>query len=130
MADNFKRQYPDIKICGIYSPPIMDFTKQENNKIINMVNKAKPDVLWVSFGCPKQEKWILENKNKLNTPIAVGIGAAFDFYSGNVKRAPLIIQKIGLEWLYRITQEPQRLWKRYFFGGINLIKCILKQKFL
>jgi N-acetylglucosaminyldiphosphoundecaprenol N-acetyl-beta-D-mannosaminyltransferase len=126
---SFSKKYPDLKIAGRYSPPFGEFSKSENEKIISMVNKSHADILWVSFGCPKQEKWILEHLEKINIPVTFGIGAAFDFLSGNVKRAPLILQKLNLEWFYRLLQEPARLWKRYFNGGINFLRVIFKQKF-
>ena len=128
MAEVFLNKYPDLKISGIYSPCFGEFSERENRKMIDMVNKSKTHVLWVSFGCPKQEKWILYNKNKLHIPITVGIGAAFDFHSGNIKRAPLFMQNLGLEWFYRFLQEPVRLWKRYFLGGIRFVITIIKQK--
>jgi N-acetylglucosaminyldiphosphoundecaprenol N-acetyl-beta-D-mannosaminyltransferase len=128
MAERFLVKYPKLKICGIYSPPFGDFTEKENKKIIDLVNGTKPDILWVSFGCPKQEKWILENASKLQAKIAAGVGAAFDFFSGNVKRAPLFVRKARLEWFYRVLKEPGRLWKRYFFGGFKFMKIIINQK--
>ena len=128
MVNLFKDKYPSLKVAGIYSPPFGEFSKDENEKIINMINESKADILWVSFGCPKQEKWIIENKDKINVPISAGVGAAFDFHSGNKKRAPLFMQKIGLEWFYRFLQEPLRMWNRYFVGGIKFISIILKQK--
>ncbi len=129
MADNFLASFPKLKIAGIYSPPFGDFTRQENAKMIKTINAAKPDVLWVSFGCPKQEKWILDNMDRIRVPVSVGIGAAFDFHSGNLRRAPLLIQNMKLEWLYRLLQEPKRLWKRYFIGGFNFACIIMRQKF-
>jgi N-acetylglucosaminyldiphosphoundecaprenol N-acetyl-beta-D-mannosaminyltransferase len=129
MGESFLKKFPNLKISGIYSPPFGDFSKNENEKIINMVNKSKSDILWVSFGCPKQETWILNYKEKLNVPISAGIGAAFDFLSGRVKRAPKIIQKLKLEWFYRFLQEPFRLWERYFIGGFRFIKIIIQQKY-
>lgn len=129
MSNIFLKKYPGLKISGIYSPPFGEFSKDENEKIINMVNKSSPDILWVSFGCPKQEKWILENREKLNVPISVGIGAAFDFLSGSIKRAPKIVQRLRMEWFYRFLQEPSRLWRRYFIGGFKFAKIIIKQKY-
>lgn len=128
MAENFKKRFPGLRVSGIYSPPFGEFSDEENRRIINNVNASKPEVLWVSFGCPKQEKWIIDHMDKLNIPIVVGVGAAFDFYSGNLRRAPKIIQKIGLEWFYRFIQEPKRLWSRYFIGGFKFLKIILEQK--
>ena len=87
--------------------------------MINLINKKKPDVLWVGLTQPKQEKWIYENLDKLDVKFVGAIGAVFDFYSGLVNRAPKVIQNLGLEWLYRLLQDPKRLWKRYFFCNLN-----------
>lgn len=129
MVDNFKKKYPDLKIAGIYSPPFCEkFSEMENNKIILMINNSNCDILWVSFGCPKQETWIIENINKLKVPLVIGIGAAFDFYANTLKRAPKFIQKLRLEWFYRFLQEPKRLFKRYFIGGFQFLNLVLKHK--
>ncbi|MBN2545494.1 MAG: WecB/TagA/CpsF family glycosyltransferase [Spirochaetes bacterium] len=127
MSDNFLKIYPDLKVCGIYSPPFGDFSGEENDKIIKMVNNSKADVLWISFGCPKQEKWALQNIDKLKVPVSACVGAAFNLHAGIVKRAPLFLQKLGFEWLYRLFQEPGRLWKRYLVGGMEFVFIILKQ---
>lgn len=128
MADHFKTVFPNVVITGIYSPPFGEFTEEENHKIHELVNSAGADVVWVSFGCPKQEWWIVRNADFIHAPVIAGVGAAFDFHSGNKKRAPRIIQSLRLEWLYRVFQEPGRLWKRYFDGGIGFIKILKKQK--
>ena len=129
MADNFLKKYPQLQISGIYSPPYMKkFSDEENSKMIKLINDAQPDVLWVSFGCPKQEQWIIENKGKLKVPVVAGVGAAFDFFSGNLKRAPKFVRDLRLEWFYRLCQEPSRLWRRYFLGGIQFMKIIMAQK--
>lgn len=130
MIANFKSGFPRIKIAGYYSPPFCkEFTEEENNKIINLINNSKCAILWVSFGCPKQESWIVSNIDKLRIPVSIGVGAAFDFHSGVVKRAPLFMQNMKLEWLYRFFQDPKRLWKRYFGGGWRFAVTILKQKY-
>lgn len=128
MADKFKEKYPSLIVNGIYSPPFGDFSDAENSKIIDMINDLKTDIVWVSFGCPKQEWWIARFKNLIKSPVIAGVGAAFDFHSGNKKRAPLFIRKMRLEWFFRIMQEPGRLWKRYFDGGINFIILLKKYK--
>ncbi|MCH5150581.1 MAG: WecB/TagA/CpsF family glycosyltransferase [Spirochaetales bacterium] len=128
MAENFLAKYPDLQISGVYSPPFGDFSEEEKSKIKNMINESNSDVLWVSFGCPKQEWWILEHEAELNVPVIAGIGAAFDFHSGNKKRAPLFLQKLKLEWLFRLLQEPARLWKRYFVGAKTYLGLLRKQK--
>ncbi len=127
MSDNFLKMNPELKVCGIYSPPFGDFTQEENEKIIKMVNISNADVLWISFGCPKQEKWALQNCDKLKVPVSACVGAAFNLHAGIVRRAPLLMQKLGFEWLYRLFQEPGRLWKRYLIGGMEFIFIIMKQ---
>ncbi len=129
MVEKFLEKYPGLIVSEIYSPPFKKLSDEDNKKIIEMINISKSDILWVSFGCPKQEKWILENKDRIDVPISAGIGAAFDFLSGNIKRAPKIFQKLRLEWFYRILKEPSRLWRRYFFGGFIFLKIIIKQKY-
>ena len=122
--------YPKIQIVT-YSPPYKpEFTEEENNAIIEAVNAANPDLLWIGMTAPKQEKWIYTHWDKLKINCHVGaIGAVFDFYAGNVQRAPLLWQKHGFEWLYRLIKEPRRLWKRYLIGNILFIYYILQEKF-
>ena len=109
--------YPGHKIAGTFSPPFRLLTKKENEDIIQMINDSCPDVLWVALGLPKQERWIYERRNRLHVPVAIGVGAAFAFVSGNVKRVPEWIGKNGLEWLWRFIQEPKKLWRRDLLDG-------------
>lgn len=87
-----------------------------------MINAAKPDIVWIGLGAPKQENWMAKHEGRINA-VMVGVGAGFDYFAGNIKRAPMIMQKLSLEWLYRLVQEPKRLYKRYF----PLIRCSLLQ---
>ena len=126
IVNKMKRDYPNIKITGYLSPPFKDkYNKTDNNKMINFINKKKPDVLWVGLTQPKMEKWIYENLNKLDVKFVGAIGAVFDFYSGQVKRAPKVVRSLGFEWLYRLLQDPERLWKRYFFCNLNFVLKII-----
>ena len=103
----------NISITG-YSPPFKEyFTENENKIIISTINKFSPDLIWVSFGGGKQEKWMYQNIKKVNTGLMLGVGAAFDFHAGTLQRAPDWMQHIGLEWLYRLGNEPRRLFRRY-----------------
>lgn len=123
-------KHPSLKIIGHYSPPFtVRFSGEENRKMINMINKAKPNVLWVSLTAPKQDIWIYENFDKLNVNIAIGVGGAFEVTGGLITRSPRWMQKCGLEWFYRFLQEPKRLYKRYFFEAPMFIPLILMQKF-
>jgi N-acetylglucosaminyldiphosphoundecaprenol N-acetyl-beta-D-mannosaminyltransferase len=127
LSDKLRAAYPGLCIAGTYAPPFsQSFSEEENHKILNAVNTARPDLLWVGLSAPKQEKWIWDNKDSLNVPVAVGVGAVFDFFAGNIKRAPVWMQKIGIEWLHRLTHEPARLWKRYLIGNPAFVWYILK----
>ncbi len=110
-------RFPDLRIVGAYSPPFRELTPDEDAQIIHMINQAKPDVLWVGLGLPKQEKWIFAHRDQLNAPVVVAIGAAFKFVSGRVKNAPPWIQESGFEWLWRFFHEPRRTWRRAFVYG-------------
>jgi len=119
-------------IQGYFCPPIKEnFNLQDNKIMINKINKAKPDFLFIVLGAPKQDIWIQQNKNKINVKAIISIGAAFDFYAEKIKRPPEWMQKIGLEWLFRLMQEPRRLYKRYlrdFLFPFLIIKSILIKK--
>ena len=129
MIKKLKDKHPNIRISGYYCPPFSDMKDENQNvNICNRVNLAKPDVVWVSFGCPKQERWIVENKERLDAAVIMGIGAAFEFASGKIKRAPILFRRLGLEWLYRVYKEPKRLWKRYFVEGPKFFVYIFKNK--
>jgi len=122
-------RYPGIQICGAYCPPIgFENDIDENNKIVEMIKAVKPDILFVGVGSPKQEKWIYRHKEELQVPVSIGIGATFDFVSGMVKRAPIWMQKSGLEWFWRLMMEPKRLWKRYLIDDPVFFWLVLKQK--
>ncbi len=105
--------FPQCKIAGSIVPPFRRFTEEENRTFIEEINKSNADVVWVALGAPKQERWIYENYGKLNHGVMIGIGAAFDYFAGDIKHAPVWMKNFSLEWLYRLYQEPKRLWKRY-----------------
>ena len=107
------KKYPNLNIVGMYSPPFRKLTEEEDEEIINIINKANPDFLWVSLGCPKQEIWLYKHCEKLNAVVGGAVGAVFNFISKHSIRAPEWVQHIGLEWLLRLVTEPKRLWKRY-----------------
>lgn len=121
--------YPNI-IVETYSPPYKpEFSKEDNKKIIDAINQANPDLLWIGMTAPKQEKWTYSHWNELNIHCHVGnIGAVFDFFAGTIERAPIWWQKHGLEWLYRLIKEPKRMWKRYIIGNILFLWNILNEK--
>lgn len=129
MKSNLLRKYPNIVVSGYYCPPFGPMEdEKENSLICEKINLANPDVVWVSFGCPKQEKWIFNNKDQLNTAFVMGIGAVFQFYAGTIKRAPKWQQKIGFEWFYRLISEPRRLWRRYLLEGPRFFFYVISEK--
>jgi N-acetylglucosaminyldiphosphoundecaprenol N-acetyl-beta-D-mannosaminyltransferase len=113
LALNLRQRYPGIKIVGGYSPPHRALTDEERSSAIEEINAARPDVVWVGIGVPKQEKWMLDVRPELEAPVLIGVGAAFDFHAGLVPQAPPWMQELGLEWAYRLAHEPRRLWRRY-----------------
>jgi N-acetylglucosaminyldiphosphoundecaprenol N-acetyl-beta-D-mannosaminyltransferase len=102
-----------IVIAGTYTPPFRPLTEAEGKELASFVEKTSPDVLWVGLSTPKQESWMYDQLYKLNVPVMLGVGAAFDMNSGNLRRAPKWMRDNGLEWLFRLTSEPRRLWRRY-----------------
>ena len=123
--------FPNINIAGTYSPPFKpEFTDLDNRLIIDKINKAKPDVLWVGMTAPKQEKWIFMNRNKLDVKFIGAIGAVFDFYTGTVKRSHPWFQKYGLEWLPRLIRQPRRLWRRNLVSNPLFLLRIVEQRYM
>lgn len=129
ISANLAKDYPGIEICGTYSPPYKPkFSDEDNAVMIDLVNQVKPDVLWVGMTAPKQEKWIHENKDKLQVPLSGAIGAVFDFYAGTVPRSPEWACRMGLEWLPRLAREPRRLFKRNFISSPLFLLMVFKEK--
>lgn len=120
LYENLKDQYPGIQIVGMYSPPFHPMTEYEDTVIISRINETSPDFLWVGLGAPKQEKWMADHQGKIKG-LMIGVGAGFDYFAGNIKRAPKWMQKNNLEWMYRMMQEPKRLFGRYFRTNIKFI---------
>jgi len=113
LALNLRQRFPGVKIVGGYSPPFRDLSEEEEDAIVAEMNGSKADVIWVGVGAPKQEKWMAAMRERLDAPVLVGVGAAFDFHAGLVPQAPEWMQAAGLEWLFRMAQEPRRLAPRY-----------------
>lgn len=113
LAEHLMKRFPGLRVAGTYSPPFRPLTAEEDAEIVDMINKADPDVLWVGMSTPKQERWMYEHRDKLRVPVMVGAGAAFDLNVGRVRQAPRWMRENGLEWLWRLIQEPRRLWRRY-----------------
>lgn len=121
--------YPNLRIAGTFSPPYKpEFSPSELDEMIAAVNAVQPDILWVGMTAPKQEKWIHQNRLRLQVKFIGAVGAVFDFYSGRVKRSHPIFQKIGLEWFPRLLQQPRRLWRRMFVSAPLFIIEVIKWK--
>lgn len=128
-AEKLKNKYNGLNIVGTYSPSYgFEKNQQEIDKIIKVISEAKPDILAVGLGAPKQEKFIHKYKNRFNVPISLAIGASIDFEAGNINRAPEWMQNSGLEWFYRFLKEPKRMFKRYFIDDIKILKIYFKYK--
>jgi N-acetylglucosaminyldiphosphoundecaprenol N-acetyl-beta-D-mannosaminyltransferase len=113
LALRLRHRFPGLKIVGGYSPPFRELTAEERDWVVDDVNRSRADVVWVGTGQPKQEIWMREMRPLLEAPMLVGVGAAFDFHAGLVPQAPPWMQNVGLEWVYRLSKEPRRLWRRY-----------------
>lgn len=128
LKDNLEHAYPNLNIVGMYSPPFRDLTPEEDGRIVEEINWAKPDFIWVALGAPKQEKWMYDHRFRVSG-IMLGVGAAFDFSAGTVRRAPRWMQECCLEWLYRITQDPLRLIPRYFNTNFTFLWLVFAESF-
>ena len=126
MKKNLLEKYPKLKIVGMYSPPFRNVVELESDEVIENINNSGADFCWIGLGAPKQEQWMYYHRGKIKV-LMLGVGAGFDYYAGNIKRAPKWMQKLSLEWLYRLMQDPKRLFKRYVvtnskFIFINIFK--------
>lgn len=129
LVKSLKDKFPRLKIAGYYSPPFGASVKSEE-KEIEIINKTNPDVVWVGLGGVKQELWMYEHKDKLDVPVLVGVGAAFDFLAGTKPQAPSWMREAGLEWLFRLITEPKRLWRRYLVNNTLFIYFVVVELLL
>jgi N-acetylglucosaminyldiphosphoundecaprenol N-acetyl-beta-D-mannosaminyltransferase len=127
LALNLRQRYPGVKIVGGYSPPFRALSDEESDRVIDDINACGADVVWVGIGQPKQEKWMADVRDRLETPVLIGVGAAFDFHAGLIPQAPDWMQRMGLEWLFRLGHEPRRLWRRYLRYNPRFISGFARQ---
>lgn len=120
LEKKLKKKYLGIQIVGMYSPPFRPLTEEEDKAAVDRINEAKPDFVWIGLGAPKQEKWMAAHQGKIDG-LMLGVGAGFDYFAENIKRAPMWMQKSNLEWLYRLMQDPKRLFKRYWSTNTKFI---------
>lgn len=120
-------RYPGHRVAGAFSPPFRALSAEEDQTIVDRINAARPDVLWVALGLPKQDVWIAERLHRLNVPVAIGVGAAFAFVAGTVSRCPEWMGNAGFEWVYRFLREPQKLWRRDLLDGPRFLFQVGKE---
>lgn len=125
LKQNLSRQFPGIRIVGTYTPPFRPLSSVEKAELQGELSALAPDILWVGLSTPKQEQFMAENLGSLNCNIMIGVGAAFDIHTGRLKDAPQWIKAAGLQWLHRLCQEPERLWKRYLINNSEFIFRVL-----
>jgi N-acetylglucosaminyldiphosphoundecaprenol N-acetyl-beta-D-mannosaminyltransferase len=121
LADTLRGRFPGTIIAGTYSPPYRALTPEEDSQITQLINRAQPDIVWVGLSTPKQERWMHQHRHLLEAPVLIGVGAAFDINAGVKIQAPACMREHGLEWLFRLAQEPRRLWRRYLIYGSQFL---------
>jgi N-acetylglucosaminyldiphosphoundecaprenol N-acetyl-beta-D-mannosaminyltransferase len=126
-ADALQARFPGLRIAGVYAPPFGPLTVDENERILTRIHAARPEFLFVALGAPQQDVWIRANRDRLDVPVCMGVGCVLDLLAGVVSRAPTWMQRTGLEWLFRLLQEPHRLWRRYILDDIPVLLWLLRQ---
>lgn len=124
LARRLTDRYPSLDVVGWYSPPFGPMTDEEDEAIVDLINALKPDIVWVGLSTPKQERWMASHVGRVAAPVMIGVGAAFDIHAGVVRQAPRWMQRSGLEWLFRLLQEPRRLWRRYLWANPAFLRRI------
>ncbi|GAB4006567.1 WecB/TagA/CpsF family glycosyltransferase [Glycomyces albus] len=124
LSKKLSERIPGVKIAGSYSPPFRPLTEAEDDEIVQRINDSGAQLVWVGLSTPKQERWMAAHRDRLTAPAMFGVGAAFDFHAGLVPQAPPWMQRNGLEWFYRLTKEPKRLWRRYFRNNPAYLRAI------
>jgi len=127
LVEVLKNQYPNLQVAGFESPPFRELTQEEDDGIVDRINASKAHIVWIGLGSPKQDVWMADHRARLNAPVLIGVGAAFDFFAGRIKQAPPWMQKSGTEWLFRLVSEPSRLWRRYLIYNPKFVFLFLQQ---
>jgi N-acetylglucosaminyldiphosphoundecaprenol N-acetyl-beta-D-mannosaminyltransferase len=128
LAERLRAQFSRLTVAGTCCPPFRPLTAAEDAAMVRQINRCHPDIVWVGLGSPKQEKWMAEHVGRIEAAALIGVGAAFDFHSGHVRWAPAWVRKAGLEWAYRLTREPRRMWRRNLSSVVFLAQ-VLRQRF-
>jgi N-acetylglucosaminyldiphosphoundecaprenol N-acetyl-beta-D-mannosaminyltransferase len=127
LTDRLTERFPGLQIAGAYSPPFRELSDEEDAAEVERINASDADYVWVGLGSPKQDRWVLEHRDRLAPPVLLAVGAAFDFHSGNLRRAPRWMQRTGTEWIFRLLAEPRRLIKRYTVTNTRFGLLLLQQ---
>ncbi len=127
LKTNLLKNFPNLQIAGMYSPPFRPLTDHEKDEVTKKINASEADIVWCGLGTPKQDYWVAEFRPRLNAAVILAVGAAFNFHAGYVSQAPRWMMKIGLEWLFRLSVEPKRLWRRYLIGNLRFISLVIGQ---
>lgn len=128
LVGRLSTRFPGLAVAGAYAPPFRPLSPVEEDEMVARINAANPDVVWVGLGMPRQELWVARYQGRLNAPVLMAVGAAFDFHAGTVRQAPRWMQRAGLEWLFRVIQEPRRLWRRYLVGNTRFVWLLLRER--
>ncbi len=127
LAERLRARFPRLLVAGAYGPPFRPLTLDEEREAAMWINASGADIVWVGLGTPKQDYWVARFRPLLTAPVLIAVGAAFDFHTGRVRQAPRWMQRAGLEWLFRLTQDPRRLWKRYLLGNPRFVYLVVRQ---
>jgi len=127
LAERLSTLFQGLKVVGTYSPPFRALTADESDEIVDMINTAAPDIVWVGLSTPKQEHWMAGHVDRLSASALLGVGAAFDIHAGLLPQAPAWMQRYGFEWFYRLVKEPRRLWRRYLRNNPAFVASILRR---
>ncbi len=128
LTKNLSTRFPGLRIAGIHTPPMLPLGAIESAEMIQTINQSEADVVWVGLGTPKQDWWVANHRPLLHAPVLIAVGAAFDFHSGHVRQAPKWMQRNGFEWLFRLSQDPRRLWSRYLIMNTQFVARVLRQQ--
>lgn len=126
LQEKLLEKYPNLQIAGMVSPPFHALSREEDAEAVRKINESGADIIWVGLGAPKQENWMYDHRDKVHG-VMIGVGAGFDYHAGNIKRAPMWMQKLSLEWLYRLLQDPKRLFKRYLVTNTRYLYLVHKK---
>ena len=125
LASKLQQRFPGLQVAGTFCPPFRPMNDQEDHALVEHINAARPDIVWVGLSTPKQEYWMARHLGRVTAPVLIGVGAAFDFNAGLKAQAPCWMQQSGLEWLFRLFAEPRRLWRRYLLNNTGFVFRIL-----